>query len=66
MNDRADWNDFFLHATIFFKDKRAHIHIPRSIRLNGGSAFYVPVAMVDRGIGALPMMALTRADGVQS
>lgn len=36
-----------------FKDKRAHIHIPRSIRLdNGGSAFYVPVAMVDRGFGA--------------
>lgn len=56
----------FSTPLFFLKDKRTHIHIPRSIRLNGGSAFYVPVAMVDRGIGALPMMALTRADGVQS
>lgn len=65
MTERTEMTSFST-PLFFFKDKRAHIHIPRSIRLNGGSAFYVPVAMVDRGIGALPMMALTRADGVQS
>lgn len=65
MTERTEMT-LFSTPLFFLKDKRAHIHIPRSIRLNGGSTFYVPVAMVDRGIGALPMMALTRADGVQS